>query len=167
MAAKKQKTDPTYETRHKDDEGLPTYVNRLILASSPYLQQHAHNPTNWFMWGEEAFEKAKRENKPVLLSVGYSTCHWCHVMAKESFDDAEIAEYLNEHYVTIKVDREQRPDIDDRYMSAVRMMSGQAGRQAQRRRLLPLVARRDPGGPDRQAGRAGQRLLQCHQVREP
>ena len=127
LEEKKQREDPTYRTRHTTDEGLPKYTNRLILASSPYLQQHAHNPTNWFPWGEEAFEKAEREDKPILLSVGYSTCHWCHVMERESFEDTEIARYLNEHYVVVKVDREQRPDIDDRYMSAVRMMSGGGG----------------------------------------
>ena len=106
---------------------MPKFTNRLITANSPYLQQHAHNPTNWFPWGEEAFEKAKREEKPILLSVGYSTCHWCHVMERESFEDLEIAEYLNANYVAIKVDREQRPHIDDTYMNAVRAMSGGGG----------------------------------------
>jgi uncharacterized protein YyaL (SSP411 family) len=124
---KKAKSDPTFRTHHKTDDGLPKYTNRLILSQSPYLQQHAHNPTNWYSWGEEAFEAAKREDKPVLLSVGYSTCHWCHVMERKSFEDLEIAEYINENYIPIKVDREQRPNIDDRYMSAVRMMSGGGG----------------------------------------
>jgi len=127
LAEKKKKSDPTYRTHHKTDDGLPKYTNRLITESSPYLQQHAHNPTNWFPWGEEAFEKAKREDKPILLSVGYSTCHWCHVMERESFEDLEIAEYLNENYVAIKVDREQRPHIDDTYMNTVRAMSGRGG----------------------------------------
>ena len=108
-------------------KAAPKYTNRLILESSPYLQQHAHNPVNWFPWGDEAFEVARRENKPVLLSVGYSTCHWCHVMERESFEDEEIAAYLNRNYVAIKVDREQRPDIDGVYMTAVQMMSGGGG----------------------------------------
>ncbi|MFB6263631.1 MAG: thioredoxin domain-containing protein [Bradymonadaceae bacterium] len=127
LEEKKQKDDPTFRTHHKTEDGLPKYTNRLILADSPYLQQHAHNPTNWFSWGEEAFEKAAREDKPVLLSVGYSTCHWCHVMERKSFEDLEIARYLNKHYVPIKVDRERRPHIDDTYMSAVRMLSGSGG----------------------------------------
>jgi uncharacterized protein YyaL (SSP411 family) len=127
LARKKKKDDPTYRTHHKTDEGLPKYTNRLILSSSPYLRQHAHNPVNWFSWGEAAFEKAREENKPILLSVGYATCHWCHVMERKSFEDLEIAEYLNEHYVAIKVDREENPHIDDTYMNAVRMLSGGGG----------------------------------------
>ena len=90
--------------------------NRLIDETSVYLQQHAFNPVNWYPWGSEAFEKAARENKPVFLSIGYSTCHWCHVMEMESFQDDEIAAILNAHFVSIKVDREQRPDIDALYM---------------------------------------------------
>ena len=104
-------------TRHLRPDGSPRYTNRLILESSPYLLQHAHNPVNWYPWGDEAFARAAAESKPVLLSVGYSTCHWCHVMEEESFENEEIATYLNQHYVAIKVDREVRPDIDDAYMS--------------------------------------------------
>ncbi|MCF7620072.1 thioredoxin domain-containing protein [Bacillus sonorensis] len=101
--------------------------NRLIAEKSPYLLQHAHNPVDWFPWGEEAFEKAKRENKPVLVSIGYSTCHWCHVMAHESFEDEEVAQLLNEKFVSIKVDREERPDVDSIYMTICQMMTGQGG----------------------------------------
>ncbi|MDY7433449.1 thioredoxin domain-containing protein [Bacillus sp. V26] len=101
--------------------------NRLIAEKSPYLLQHAHNPVDWYPWGEEAFEKAKRENKPVLVSIGYSTCHWCHVMAHESFEDEEIARLLNERFVAIKVDREERPDVDSVYMRICQLMTGQGG----------------------------------------
>jgi len=103
------------------------YSNRLAEESSPYLQQHAHNPVDWYPWGSEAFEKAKKEDKPVFLSIGYSTCHWCHVMEHESFEDEKIADIMNEHFVSIKVDREQRPDVDDIYMNAVIMMTGSGG----------------------------------------
>ena len=127
LEQKRQRPSPVYRTERKTAQGLPVYTNRLVAESSPYLQQHAHNPVNWFPWGEEAFKKATREDKPILLSVGYSTCHWCHVMERESFEDLEIAEYMNEHYVAIKVDREERPDIDDTYMQAVRMMTGRGG----------------------------------------
>ena len=108
-------------TRHLHDDGSPRYINRLFLQSSPYLRQHAHNPLNWYPWGDEAFELARALGRPVLLSIGYSTCHWCHVMEEESFDDEEIARYLNENYVVIKVDREVRPDLDAIYMSAVQL----------------------------------------------
>ncbi|MEE9157466.1 MAG: thioredoxin domain-containing protein, partial [Gammaproteobacteria bacterium] len=108
-------------------DGWAKYTNRLFLESSPYLLQHAHNPVNWFPWGEEAFETARRLNRPVLLSVGYSTCHWCHVMEEESFEDDTIAKFLNEHYIAIKVDREERPDVDAIYMSAVQLMTGRGG----------------------------------------
>ena len=107
--------------------GRPKYTNRLILEDSPYLIQHAHNPVNWFPWGAEAFEKAKREGKPIFLSIGYSTCHWCHVMERESFDNTEIADLLNQHFVSIKVDRERRPDVDNTYMTAVMMITGHGG----------------------------------------
>ena len=106
---------------HLRDDGTPLFVNRLILESSPYLRQHAHNPVNWFPWGDEAFELAVTLGRPVLLSIGYSTCHWCHVMEEESFDDLEVARYLNEHYIAVKVDREVRPDLDSIYMSAVQL----------------------------------------------
>ena len=101
--------------------------NRLAKEKSPYLLQHAHNPVDWFPWGEEAFQKAKRENKPIFLSIGYSTCHWCHVMAHESFENHEIAKILNEHFVSIKVDREERPDLDNIYMTAVMSLTGGGG----------------------------------------
>ncbi|HEX7077902.1 MAG TPA: thioredoxin domain-containing protein [Candidatus Eisenbacteria bacterium] len=114
-------------TRHLRPDGSPLYVNRLFLEPSPYLKQHAHNPVNWYPWGEEAFETARRLGRPVLLSVGYSTCHWCHVMEEESFEDPEIARYLNQHYVAIKVDREERPDVDGIYMTAVQLMTGSGG----------------------------------------
>lgn len=101
--------------------------NHLINETSPYLLQHAHNPVDWYPWGEEAFEMARRENKPVLLSIGYSACHWCHVMAHESFEDQEIAKLMNEYFVNIKVDREERPDLDQIYMNAVQMMTHHGG----------------------------------------
>ena len=102
-------------------------MNRLFNEQSPYLLQHAHNPVDWFPWGEEAFDKARREGKPVFLSIGYSTCHWCHVMAHESFENEEIAGVLNTQFVSIKVDREERPDIDHIYMAAVTALTGQGG----------------------------------------
>ena len=95
------------------------YTNRLAKEKSPYLLQHAHNPVDWYPWGQEAFDKAKKEDKPIFLSIGYSTCHWCHVMERESFEDEEVAKILNEHFVCIKVDREERPDVDQIYMAAV------------------------------------------------
>jgi uncharacterized protein len=101
--------------------------NRLINESSPYLLQHAHNPVDWYPWSEEAFEKAKKENKPILVSIGYAACHWCHVMEKESFEDSVIASFMNQHFVNIKVDREERPDVDHIYMDAVQAMSGSGG----------------------------------------
>ncbi|MFZ5640985.1 MAG: thioredoxin domain-containing protein [Bacillota bacterium] len=101
--------------------------NRLINEKSPYLLQHAHNPVEWYPWGDEAFKKAKKEDKPVFLSIGYSTCHWCHVMERESFEDEEVATVLNEHFVSIKVDREERPDIDTIYMSVCQAMTGHGG----------------------------------------
>ncbi|MBN2389574.1 MAG: thioredoxin domain-containing protein [Anaerolineae bacterium] len=101
--------------------------NRLLTESSPYLQQHAHNPVDWYPWGEEAFAKAKAEQKLVFLSIGYSTCHWCHVMAHESFEDAAVAQILNTHFVSIKVDREERPDLDAVYMGAVHAITGSGG----------------------------------------
>ena len=114
-------------TKHLYDNGRAKYTNRLFLESSPYLLQHAHNPVNWYPWGEEAFETAKNLNRPILLSIGYSTCHWCHVMEEESFEDEEIAKFLNENYIAIKVDREERPDVDSIYMVAVQTMTGRGG----------------------------------------
>ncbi|ADY51875.1 protein of unknown function DUF255 [Pseudopedobacter saltans DSM 12145] len=102
-------------------------ANRLAQESSPYLLQHAHNPVDWFPWGKEALEKARAENKLILVSVGYSACHWCHVMEHESFEDEEVAQIMNEHFVCIKVDREERPDIDQIYMNAVQLMTGRGG----------------------------------------
>lgn len=101
--------------------------NRLKDEKSPYLIQHKDNPVDWYPWCEEAFRKAEAQNKPVFLSIGYSTCHWCHVMAHESFEDEEVAEILNQGYVSIKVDREERPDIDAVYMSACQAVTGQGG----------------------------------------
>ena len=104
--------------------GVP---NRLISEKSPYLLQHAHNPVEWYPWGPEAFERAREENKPIFLSIGYSTCHWCHVMEQESFEDPEVARLMNETFVSIKVDREERPDIDSIYMTVCQMMTGRGG----------------------------------------
>jgi uncharacterized protein YyaL (SSP411 family) len=101
--------------------------NRLIHEQSPYLLQHAENPVDWYPWGQEAFQAAKEQDKPIFLSIGYTTCHWCHVMAHESFEDEEVAQLLNEHYIAIKVDREERPDIDRIYMSVCQIMTGQGG----------------------------------------
>ncbi|MBR9922501.1 MAG: thioredoxin domain-containing protein [Bacteroidetes bacterium] len=102
-------------------------MNKLHLASSPYLRQHADNPVHWQIWGKTTLELAKKQDKPILLSVGYSTCHWCHVMARESFQDPEIADYMNAHFVNIKVDREERPDLDNLYMDACQAISGSSG----------------------------------------
>ena len=96
----------------KELSGAAGQPNRLIAEESPYLLQHAYNPVHWYPWGEEAFEAARKEDKPIFLSVGYSTCHWCHVMAHESFEDPDVAELLNQSFICIKVDREERPDID-------------------------------------------------------
>ncbi|MBI5441740.1 MAG: thioredoxin domain-containing protein [Deltaproteobacteria bacterium] len=136
-------------------------ANRLAMESSPYLRQHAHNPVDWYPWGAEAFERARREDKPLFLSIGYSACHWCHVMERESFENEEIAAVLNAHYVSVKVDREERPDVDDVYMSAVQTMVGRGG--------WPLSAFLFPDGrpffggtyfpPDDRQGRAGFRTI--------
>jgi len=114
-------------THHLDAAGRPRFTNRLVLERSPYLLQHAHNPVSWWPWGDEAFEEARRSGRPVFLSVGYSTCHWCHVMERESFEDEEIARVLNERFVPIKVDREERPDVDAIYMTAVQLLTGGGG----------------------------------------
>ena len=103
------------------------YTNKLIHESSPYLLQHAHNPVNWYPWGQEALDKAKRENKLIIVSIGYSACHWCHVMEHESFENEEVAKFMNENFIAIKVDREERPDIDQVYMDAVRIITGSGG----------------------------------------
>ncbi len=114
-------------TRHLRPDGSPRWTNRLVLETSPYLLQHAHNPVDWYPWGDEAFARAAAEAKPILLSVGYSTCHWCHVMEEESFEDEDVARELNEHYVAIKVDREMRPDVDAAYLQAVETLTGNGG----------------------------------------
>jgi uncharacterized protein YyaL (SSP411 family) len=101
--------------------------NVLSEASSPYLRQHANNPVHWQPWGEEAFRLAKKLNRPIFLSIGYSTCHWCHVMERESFEDLEVASLLNEYFVSIKVDREERPDLDSVYMTACQILNGHGG----------------------------------------
>lgn len=103
------------------------YTNQLIHESSPYLLQHAHNPVNWYPWGEEALAKAKSENKLLIISIGYAACHWCHVMEHESFEDEEVAKYMNDNFVAIKIDREERPDIDQVYMNAIQLLSGSGG----------------------------------------
>lgn len=101
--------------------------NRLQYETSPYLMQHVQNPVDWYPWCEEAFRKAREEDKPVFLSIGYSTCHWCHVMARESFEDAQIAKLLNQYFVSIKVDREERPDVDSIYMAVCQAFTGSGG----------------------------------------
>src|SRR5438477_2714435 len=122
VKAESRKTVTTAAATH------PTaHTNRLAREKSPYLLQHQHNPVDWYSWGEEAFAKARRENKPIFLSIGYSTCHWCHVMERESFESQEVADYLNAHFVSIKVDREERPDVDKIYMTFVQAMTGQGG----------------------------------------
>lgn len=129
LASALEKRGSSYvaRTRHKSATGSPHYTNRLILAQSPYLAQHAHNPVDWFPWSDEAFALAAQLGRPILLSVGYSTCHWCHVMEEESFEDEEIASYINENFVPIKVDREERPDVDGVYMAAVQVWTGHGG----------------------------------------
>ena len=102
-------------------------TNRLINELSPYLLQHAYNPVDWYPWSDEAFETANKLNKPIFLSIGYSTCHWCHVMERESFEDDNVASLMNNAFICIKVDREERPDIDNIYMSACRLINGNGG----------------------------------------
>src|SRR5208283_148143 len=111
----------------KPAAAAPVHTNRLAWEKSPYLLQHQHNPVDWFAWGEDAFSQARRENRPIFLSIGYSTCHWCHVMERESFESPAVAAFLNEHFVSIKVDREERPDVDKIYMTFVQATSGQGG----------------------------------------
>ncbi|HMC49810.1 MAG TPA: DUF255 domain-containing protein, partial [Solirubrobacterales bacterium] len=113
-------------------------ANRLAQQTSPYLLQHRENPVDWYPWSEEALVRAREEDRPILLSVGYSACHWCHVMAHESFEDPETAAYMNEHFVNVKVDREERPDVDALYMEAVQAISGQGG--------WPMTVFLDPDG---------------------
>src|SRR3954462_3336900 len=118
--------------------------NRLASETSPYLLQHAGNPVDWYPWGDEAFARARAEDKPVLVSIGYAACHWCHVMEHESFEDEEVALVMNTHFVCVKVDREERPDVDAIYMDAVQAMTGQGG--------WPLNAFLTPGGAPFYAG---------------
>ncbi len=120
-------TDSTTETNR--------FSNRLIAEASPYLRQHAENPVEWYPWGEEALAKAKAEDKPILLSIGYSACHWCHVMAHECFENVEIAGLMNQDFINVKVDREERPDLDDIYQKSAQVFLGRGG--------APLV--RGPG----------------------
>ena len=103
------------------------YNNKLLQEKSPYLLQNAHNPVDWYPWGAEAFSRAVSEDKPIFLTIGYSTCHWCHVMERESFEDAEVAQLLNKNFIAIKVDREERPDIDSIYMSVCQALTGHGG----------------------------------------
>ena len=105
----------------------PKPTNRLIHETSPYLLQHAHNPVDWYAWGPEAFAAAREQDRPILLSVGYSACHWCHVMERESFENVEIAQQMNADFISVKVDREERPEVDSIYMSAVQRLTGQGG----------------------------------------
>ncbi|MBI2472502.1 MAG: thioredoxin domain-containing protein [Planctomycetes bacterium] len=122
-----ENTPPTKVFQHETNTYHKGKPNHLIKEKSPYLQQHAYNPVDWYPWGEEAFQKAVRENKPIFLSIGYSTCHWCHVMEYESFEDEEVAKILNDNFVSIKVDREERPDIDNIYMTVCQAMTGSGG----------------------------------------
>src|ERR687883_1829618 len=112
------------ESKHKDNKDK---TNRLIMESSPYLLQHAYNPVDWYPWGDEALSKAKGEDKPIFLSIGYSACHWCHVMAHESFENKDTAKIMNENFINIKVDREERPDIDDIYQRVCQLATGNGG----------------------------------------
>ena len=123
LAAEKTKTLPTVST---NPPTAHAHTNRLAQEKSPYLRQHMHNPVDWYPWGEAAFKKARDEGKPILLSIGYSTCHWCHVMERESFEDEKVGEFMSQHFVAIKLDREERPDVDKIYMTAVQAM-GQGG----------------------------------------
>ena len=127
LAAKRAAPGGYLPRTHHRDGDRPTYTNRLILETSPYLLQHAHNPVDWRPWADEAFAAARALGRPVFLSIGYATCHWCHVMEAESFEDEEIAAFLNSQYVCIKVDREERPDVDAVYMAAVQALTGSGG----------------------------------------
>lgn len=124
-----QSRGPEYQprTEHRLTNGTPRFTNRLILEDSPYLIQHAHNPVDWYPWGAEAFARAAADDRPIFLSIGYSSCHWCHVMERVVFEDLRIADYLNRHFIAIKVDKERRPDLDETYMPAVRLIKGRGG----------------------------------------
>src|SRR5579885_1727107 len=114
-------------SNQNDKSETPRHTNRLIHETSPYLLEHAHNPVDWYAWGEEALARAKAEDKPIVLSVGYSACHWCHVLAHESFENEDTARLMNENFINIKVDREERPDVDALYMDAVQALTGSGG----------------------------------------
>ena len=122
----KSDSNPT-KLEKVDNKQENTKGNRLAQEKSPYLLQHANNPVDWYPWGEEAFARAKELDRPVFLSIGYSTCHWCHVMEHESFEDEEVANLMNQYFISIKVDREERPEIDHVYMSVCRAMTGRGG----------------------------------------
>jgi Highly conserved protein containing a thioredoxin domain len=127
MQSAGDKGDRTENEALNDEPVKKVRHNRLIHELSPYLLQHAYNPVSWYPWGEQAFSRATDKNMPIFLSIGYATCHWCHVMEKESFENAEVAKILNKSFVCIKVDREERPDIDQMYMSVCQMMTGSGG----------------------------------------
>jgi len=120
-------SDYQARTEHRLSDGTPRFTNRLILEDSPYLIQHAHNPIDWYPWGAKAFATAAAEDRPILLSIGYSSCHWCHVMERKVFENLRIADFLNRHFIAIKVDKERRPDVDETYMPAVRLIKGRVG----------------------------------------
>ena len=123
--------------------------NRLADETSPYLRQHADNPVDWYPWGDEAFAEARRRDVPVLLSVGYSACHWCHVMAHESFEDTTVAAVMNERFVNIKVDREERPDVDSVYMDAIQAIAGEPNLLQWHAIALASLGRYSDAGPNR------------------
>ena len=125
--SKNMQTPSEASGRTKEEPPAAVFTNRLADETSPYLLQHAHNPVNWYPWGPEALDRAKKEDKPIFLSIGYSACHWCHVMERESFEDPETAELLNRHFIAIKIDREERPDLDEIYMTSVQMLTGRGG----------------------------------------
>src|SRR5258708_1957761 len=124
LITKRKSSTPEVPPRPEPPHG---HTNRLAREKSPYLLQHQHNPVDWYAWGEEAFGRARSENKPVFLSIGYSTCHWCHVMERESFENEDLARVLNEYFVPVKVDREERPDVDRVYMLFVQASTGSGG----------------------------------------
>src|SRR5436190_11369162 len=126
-ALRKEPDVSTPASRPLNSPSTTEHTNRLIHETSPYLLQHAHNPVDWYPWGPEAFEAARAQGKPIFLSVGYSTCYWCHVMERQSFENEAIAREMNERFINIKVDREERPDVDQLYMTAVQVLTRQGG----------------------------------------
>ena len=137
-ATRFDRSRPTIADPRRTKSRLVTWPTASPRETSPYLLQHSENPVDWYPWGEEALGRAREEDRPILLSVGYSACHWCHVMERESFEDPETAAYMNEHFVNVKVDREERPDVDAIYMEAVQAISGQGG--------WPMTVFLDPDG---------------------